>query len=253
MRIREVYIQQLTQAFRFGCDVIGFGDFSNDTVNQLYEKYFSAMFNFATVPVYWGYYEPVQGEYPYNAYLHNITAWLESFGAVPKCHPIIWQNDVYTPSWMASLNQTEQHAAAIARIDQVLSDFSNVNTFDLVNEMTRQPNTWLGNTDVQTWETALTEARKDRPTAQFIANDYDYGEYSTITAPNPATDAYYQFLKQISTDGYTPDAMGLQFHCLKVWYPIEGILSALDVYGQTANSYRYYGISSFFNRILSDG
>ena len=26
--------------------------------------------------------------------------------------------------------------------------------------------------------------------------------------------------------------MGLQFHCLKAWYPIEGILSALDTYGQ---------------------
>ena len=160
---QSVYIQQLTQAFRFGCDVFGWDEMGNDTVNQIFAQKFAALFNFATVPMYWSYYEPTPGNYPNDAYLHNITSWLESFGAVPKGHPIIWQNDKFIPSWMKNLNQTAQYAAALARIDQVLSDFRNVSTFDLLNEMTHKPNTWLGNTDVQTWETALTEARKEPP------------------------------------------------------------------------------------------
>jgi len=229
---RTLYIHQLTQAFPFGCDVFGFDEMGNSTIDQLYAQDWAALFNFATVPLYWIYYEPNQGEYPNDTYLHSIISWLESVNATPKGHPIIWQNPPYVPQWMASLNQTQQRAAALAHIDQVLNDFPDVSTFDLLNEMTHQPNTWLGNTDVQTWEAALVEAQRVRPSATFIANEWDYGDTGASTAPNPVTDPYYQFLSQVSADGYAPSAMGLQFHCLQTWYPVEGILSALDTYGQ---------------------
>ena len=227
---KQVYIQQLSQAFRFGCNAFQFDQMGSDAQNQLYRDKFSALFNYATLPFYWSYYEGNQGSFPHDQYLHDLAAWLASFNATAKGHPLIWQSDCCIPEWMSALNASDQRAAALARIDEILTSFPEIDTFDLVNEMTHLPNTWLGTTAVQTWETALAEARRVRPGGEFIANEYGYGDTSN-NPPNPATDPYYQFLSQVSKDGYAPSAAGIQFHTVQEWLPLQGILDTLDVYG----------------------
>ncbi len=89
-----------------------------------------------------------------------MTQWLASNNIAFKGHPIIWENPPEIPTWMANLSATDQRAAALQRIDNVLTQFPQITRWDLVNEITHLPNTWLGNPSVATWETAITEARK---------------------------------------------------------------------------------------------
>ncbi|HME53739.1 MAG TPA: endo-1,4-beta-xylanase [Candidatus Lokiarchaeia archaeon] len=219
-------IVQRSHSFRFGCNAFQFDLFSTQSLDDEYRSLFSAIFNYATLPFYWPIYEPTPGSYPYDTRLHNMTSWLESFNATAKGHPIIWQDPNIVPSWMASLNQTGQRQAALDRIDTVLARFPEIKTWDLVNEMTHVPNTWLGSTPEATWETALARARTDRPgnTTEFIANEYTIGD-------NFAPDMFYQFVSNVVADGYAPDALGFQFHTTKEWFPMEQLISTFDDFG----------------------
>jgi len=221
---KNVTVRQVSHSFRFGCNAYQFDSSSNVTLNQEYRDLFSWLFNYATVPFYWTSYEWTRNVFSYDAYLHNMSAWLASFNATVKGHPIIWQIDGLAPPWMEILNQSAQRQAALDHIDTVLSRFPEIYVWDLVNEMTHVPNTWLGSTPVETWETALARGRIARNDCEFIANEYTLGDMQD-------TRPFYDFVSSIKEDGYAPDALGFQCHTIDFWLPLRSIVDTFDAFG----------------------
>jgi GH35 family endo-1,4-beta-xylanase len=221
---KDVTVTQRSHAFRFGCNAFQYGLFNTSALNQEYEDLFSAIFNYATVPFYWTTYEWSQGAFPYDARLHNMTAWLHGFNATAKGHPIVWQASDVVPPWMDALNQTSQRDAVLDHIDRVLAQFPEIRTWDLVNEMTHVPNSWLGTTPDETWEAAVERARAARSDCEFIANEYTIGD-------GQSPDPFYDFVSKVVLAGDAPDALGFQFHTLEQWYPLDQLVSTLDRFG----------------------
>ena len=53
----SIEIRQTKHAFLFGCNIFQLGRYNNDEMNSKYEKEFSALLNYATLPFYWGSFE----------------------------------------------------------------------------------------------------------------------------------------------------------------------------------------------------
>lgn len=86
----SVTIRQLTHAFRFGCNAYQWNNFEDPALNAAYEQAFAALFNYATIPFYWNYFEYPYNVFRNNEYLNNLTAWLQENDIHIKGHPLIW-------------------------------------------------------------------------------------------------------------------------------------------------------------------
>jgi len=229
---KSIYIRQLSHAFKFGANTFNYNRSGNPLIDQIYTEYFSKMFNYGVVPFYWRTYQPKKDEenIEWQLYLHNITAWLSSFNATPKGHPIIWEHVPSLPLWLNDVeNKTD---AALERIEKVLLAFPEIKIWDLVNEMTHLNNTLLGKNAVETWEVALAKARSVRPDCEFIANEYDTvgpGDAATMSHDGGK---FYKFVEKIVADGFAPNALGFQFHCITEFHSLQDIIDTFDSFGR---------------------
>ena len=58
----KVRVEQQTHEFLFGCNLFVLDQLPTPELNAKYEKAFTKLFNFATLPFYWGDLEPEQGK-----------------------------------------------------------------------------------------------------------------------------------------------------------------------------------------------
>ncbi len=222
----QVTIRQISHAFKFGSNSFQWQRFEDSQLNQKYAENFQALFNYATLPFYWRWYEPTQGSYPEDPYLHSLATWCDSSNITPKGHPLTWR--LQEVDWLKGVsNKTE---TVLARNDRILTTFPEIKLWDLCNELIHESTDWFGPsaTAADVWETTLARARAIRPNAQYILN-----EYNTIIGEDelsgPST--FYQLVQKIKADGYTPDALGFQFHATYNWHPLQEILDTFDWFG----------------------
>src|SRR5207248_2115455 len=57
-----VVIRQTRHQFLFGCNAFGLGPADSTAPQRAYQERFAALFNYATLPFYWGAYEPEEGK-----------------------------------------------------------------------------------------------------------------------------------------------------------------------------------------------
>ena len=194
---REVIVEQGAHAFRFGnigFDFISlanqetdpqrtpFGGASPEQAARLTDLWFD-VFNTATLPFYWGAFEPHRG-HPDTARLHQAAQWFVDHGCQVKGHPLVWHT--LTADWLRDLPTDEVEAAVRARIRRDVADFAGVvDTWDAINEVVIMPvfhNEQHRNGITRlAWERgriatvrlAFDEARKTNPAATLLLNDFD--------------------------------------------------------------------------------
>lgn len=231
---KPVFVHQLSHAFKFGCNAYFLNQITDPDLLAFAKEKFSALFNFATLPFYMkAYNEFNPGLAAWQDRLREMTAWVDGTGAVPKGHPLIWQIPGQVPDEMEfNPDPSEREAFALRHIETILGNHTDIEWWDLVNEMTHVQNILLGDTAVQTWNKASTAARAARPDAKFIVN-----EYETIQPGHPATarhdgGRFYDFLQQIIAAGNPPDAIGFQGHeFINAWVPARDIIDTFDGFG----------------------
>ena len=74
VRNASVEIAQTRHAFLFGCNAFGVNPADSSPSEKAYQTEFAALFNYATLPFYWGAFEPVQGK-PDYARLQAMADW----------------------------------------------------------------------------------------------------------------------------------------------------------------------------------
>ncbi len=96
---------------RLGCN---FARYTSPSAR--YAKFFSNVFDFATLPFYPGRTVPAMGQYDY-AYIDSALEYLTEKGITPKGHPLFFGHREVNPAWMFDLNYTElrREAEVIAR------------------------------------------------------------------------------------------------------------------------------------------
>ncbi|MDR3110433.1 MAG: endo-1,4-beta-xylanase [Planctomycetaceae bacterium] len=181
----QVKIHMQESEFLFGCNIFGWE--GNDTKGRdwEYRRLFDTLFNFATVPFYWGGYEPEKGK-PDYAKSERIAAWCAENGIRTKGHPLVYSSLGSNPAWIKNMSDEELLQAVTERVTACVEHFrGKIDTWDVINEIVYWPvsfpDTRLTQLGVKTGtvelaKVCLTAARKANPDATLIVNDNNWGD-----------------------------------------------------------------------------
>lgn len=228
---RQVTVAQRNHKFLFGNIGFDFIPLANDEVEGeeraklegLAEKWL-AVFNFATLPFYWGRFESERGR-PDTARLLTTASWFADRGVAVKGHPLCWHT--VQPDWLLPLSDDEILEAQKSRIRREVTDFSGViDTWDAINEAVIMPvfengengitRICLANGRIATVRMAFETARESNPKAFLLLNDFDMST------------AYECLIEGVLEAGIKIDALGLQSHMHQGYWGEEKILKILD-------------------------
>jgi len=228
---REVVVAQREHKFLFGNIGFDFIPLANDEVKgeerarleRLAEKWI-ALYNFATLPFYWGRFEPERGR-PDTARLLATARWFADRGVPVKGHPLCWHTS--QPDWLLPLSNGEILEAQKARIRREVTDFRGViDTWDAINEAVIMPvfengengitRICLANGRIATVKMAFETARESNPKAFLLLNDFDMST------------AYECLIEGVLESGVKIDALGLQSHMHQGYWGEEKTLKILD-------------------------
>jgi len=207
---RVVTVAQQRHAFAFGN--IGF-DFVDRVagsaldLDHLAERWLH-LFNTATLPFYWGSYEPRRGE-PDTERLMKTARWLADRGVTVKGHPLVWHT--VQPDWLLGLGLDEVERLLRQRITVVVRGFAGlIDIWDAINEAVIMPVFANGDNAITPLarargrihlvRMAFEEARAANPAVTLVLNDFDLST------------AYECLIEGVLEAGIRVDAIGLQTH-----------------------------------------
>ncbi|GAA0484526.1 beta-xylanase [Paractinoplanes deccanensis] len=220
---RVVTVQQRRHAFSFGnigfdfVSLVGgpgdeasagvFGGAAGLGLETLAAE-FTHLFNTATLPFYWGGYEPVRGRTDRQR-LEATARWLVGRGVTVKGHPLVWHT--VQPSWLLGLPAGEVERLLRARVRELVSGFAGlIGTWDAINEAVIMPVFANGDNAITPLarskgriamvRLAFEEARAADPGATLLINDFDLSS------------AYECLIEGVLEAGVRIDAIGLQTH-----------------------------------------
>lgn len=213
-----VRVEQKRHAFLFGCNIFELQPTQNTPWQKAYQERFTALFNYATLPFYWGTFEREQGKPQYEK-LQAMAQWCVDHHLTPKGHPLVW-HEVY-PRW-APRDPDVAIPLLRQRTFDLIGRYENlIHYWDVLNEAnaaTRALDTGEGawikrDGPAAAVSTALgwaREAAKNKP-AVLLYNDFDIGA------------ANVRLLEQLKAKNSLPDAIGLQSHMHNRPWPMQEV------------------------------
>ena len=237
----EVLVEQTGHAFAFsniGFDFIPLANgeteqrveevetFGGAAIDQL--EHLSGLwldlFNTATLPFYWGRFEPQRGR-PDTERLRRTAEWFRDRGVRVKGHPLVWHT--VTAPWLLDLPLDEIEQAQRERIRRDVGDFAGlVDTWDAINEAVIMPVFTNGDNGITRLaydrgriamvRLAVEEARATNPGVTLLLNDFDLSS------------AYECLIEGVLEAGIRIDALGLQTHMHQGYWGEERVLAMVD-------------------------
>ncbi|MBV9851593.1 MAG: endo-1,4-beta-xylanase [Armatimonadetes bacterium] len=221
----RVHVAQTRHAFLFGCNFFALNPADNSPLETAYRDEFTALFNYATLPFYWGAFESRQGR-PDYARLDAMAQWSVAHGVTPKGHPLVW-HEVW-PRW-APTDPDASIPLLHQRVTDLVTHYQGViHYWDVVNEANSpDPKTgegaWIKRDGAATVVgTALDWARAAGRGADdtFLYNDYNTGPQNVA------------LLTQLQKRGKLPDAIGLQSHMHGGVWPLTKVWQTCQTFAQ---------------------
>jgi endo-1,4-beta-xylanase len=222
---QEVIVKQTKHQFLFGSTwgestiALTNGEVSGHD-KELAERrnhYFLQIFNQATLPFYWGRFEPQRGK-PDTRRILNAARWYQAHGCVTKGHPLCWHT--ICADWLLPLSNRGILEAQIARIQRDVADFAGViDMWDVVNEAVIMPIfdrydngitricKELGR--IELLRTVFETARATNPNAILLLNDFD------------VSPAYDILVEGCLEAGLPIDVIGIQSHMHQGYWGVE--------------------------------
>ncbi|MBE7560990.1 endo-1,4-beta-xylanase [bacterium] len=176
---------------------------------------FEALFNYATLPFYWRWYEEERGR-PNYAYTETVIEWCKERGIRMKAHPVLWDAISGKPAWNG--DRMPPPELQRARIFDLLGRFGDAIEFwEIVNEPAHCKGVAID--EPYRW------ARQARPDACLIVNDY---QVMADGCP-----PFYELLKAAVRAGVPFDGIGIQAHePPHLWFPMDRTWEILDRYAE---------------------
>ncbi|GIM90571.1 endo-1,4-beta-xylanase [Paractinoplanes toevensis] len=182
------------------------------------------LFNTATLPFYWGGYEPRRGSTDVRR-LTETARWLAERGVTVKGHPLLWHT--VQPDWLLGLDLDEVERLVRARIRELVTGYAGlIDVWDAINETVIMPVFANGDNAITplAWDRgriamvrmAFEEARAANPAATLVLNDFDLSS------------AYEILIEGVLEAGIRIDAIGLQTHMHQGYRGEEYMRRTLD-------------------------
>ena len=205
---RAVTVRQERHKFLFGCNAFRIDTADESPLQRGYQKRFAELLNFATLPFYWGGYEPQPGRTGARK-LAMMAEWCRANGIRTKGHPLCWHT--VFPRWGYDKPAEEIWQMQLHRIGREVKGFAGrIDTWDVVNEAVVMPDFQEQNNPlvklckqmgrVELISKTFAAARKANPAATLLLNDFD-------TSPK-----YEKLLADCLAAEVTIDTIGIQSH-----------------------------------------
>ena len=228
---QEVEISQTKHKFLFGCtgfSTIPLANAELQGAEKEYEELRSQkllnLFNFITLPFYWGRFEPTRGK-PDTKRVLNTAKFFAERGALVKGHPLCWHT--VTADWLMEMSNEEIIKTQVERIHRDVTDFAGViDTWDVINEVVIMPvfdkydngitriAKQLGRTGII--RTVFDAARASNPNATLLLNDFDMSK------------DYEDLIEACLAEEIKIDALGLQSHMHQGYWGAEKTRETLE-------------------------
>lgn len=228
---REVTLQQTNHKFKFGCGIFDAIQVANrnvpaDRLAFLEEKLdmFLDVFNAATLPFYWGMFEPERGK-PRTRELQAAARWLQERNVTVKGHPLCWHT--VTAPWLLELSNDEILKAQFDRIERDVSDFKGlIDTWDVINEVVIMP-------IFDKYDNGITRISKDLGRVGIIkemfAKTREFNPNATLLLNDFNTSINYEILIDGCLNaGISIDAIGIQSHQHQGYWGREKLEEVLE-------------------------
>jgi endo-1,4-beta-xylanase len=184
---------------------------------QIRAEKLTGLFNAATLPFYWGQFEPKQGQ-PRTEPLRRAARWCVDHNMVVKGHPLTWHT--LCADWLLPLSNAQILEEQKARIRREVGGFKGmIDMWDVINEAVIMPVfdrydngltricKEIGR--IKLIRTVFETARAENPGATFLINDFDM------------SDAYDILVEGCLEAGIKIDAIGLQSHMHQGYWGVE--------------------------------
>lgn len=231
LKNKQVVVKQKKHKFLFGC-----GEFSSisyvnneiegkdkEKVEERYEKFFD-LFNYVTLPFYWGNFERVKGQ-PDTKRLKQAAEWLIAKGITLKGHPLCWHT--VTAPWLLDMSNSEILSTQLDRIHREVTEFKGlIDIWDVINEVVIMP--IFDKYDngitrickdigrIKLVREVFNAAKESNPDAVLLINDFDTSE------------SYDILVEGLLEAGIPIDAIGIQSHMHQGYWGVEKTLEVLE-------------------------
>jgi len=221
----RVSVRLVRHEFKLGCNAFKVGRIEDRGLQKAYEERFAALLNYATLPFYWGGFEP-EKDLTREEALDAMADWCRRHGITPKGHPLVW-HEVF-PRWAGALDDAEVLERLENRVRHIVYRYQGrVDIWDVVNEATvshRFSNAvgrWMKKRGAAACVAdALRWARSSNPEATLLYNDFNV---------SPA----FERLVQALLEQKAPlDAIGIQSHMHKGTWPLTRVWNVCETYAR---------------------
>ncbi len=227
---RPVLIDQTSHSFLFGCGafdtvpLLSLRDWGRrDFLRRRMEKWL-ALFNYGTLPFYWGRYEPEEGHTMQEETL-AAARWLGERGVKVKGHPLCWHTAC--APWLMQYSNEEILRRQLDRIRREVTAFRGViDMWDVINEVVIMPvfdkydnavtRICREKGRIRLVKDVFAAARESNPGATLLINDFN------------TSVSYEILLEGLLEAGVPVSAIGIQSHQHQGYWGLEKLNDVLE-------------------------
>ena len=248
----RIKIKQKSHEFRFGANLFMLDELETEEKNEKYKKYFSEIFNMATLPFYWDSLEPERGNPRYakdskKIYRRPATdlciEFCEKHGIEPREHALAYES--FVPKWLYGASVDEVKHELERRYSEISERYAKkIPTIEVTNEMD-----WLkGKTDFYS-EPNYVEWCFNLAEQYFPENTLAINECTGLAWMDRCrtTDKYYAYTEAAILKGARVDAIGMQYH---LFNRRENEYKATRATLDPSNLYKHMDLYSNFQKPL---
>lgn len=212
----NVSVSQKKHEFLFGANCFQVTRFDPQQLEQ-YTKLFTDIFNYTTLPVYWGFYEPEKGNTQKGEdNLRKLLEWCDEHGLERKGHPLHWHEPV--PKWLPDEDPNNHEELIINRVANVVETFKDrIKLWDVVNEITRA---YEFKDPISLWEMKKGWANVVRTLVELV-HGIDPQAKLLLNECNLWNGAFEELLRVLKDSGVALYAVGIQSHMHSGTWTVE--------------------------------
>ena len=226
---QQVQIDQASHQFLFGCgafDAVAMMKTQDEKrhafLRERMEKWLG-LFNYGTLPFYWGRYEPAEGQ---TAFVETMAAakWLRETGVQVKGHPLCWHTAC--APWLMQYSNEEILRRQLARIHRDVTAYKGViDMWDVINEVVIMP-------VFDKYDNAITRICKEKGRITLVKEVFAAAKESnpdTVLLINDFnTSVSYEILLEGLLEAGVPiSAIGIQSHQHQGYWGLEKLNDVL--------------------------
>ena len=223
---KQIAVKQTNHSFLFGCGAFDFIPYvmNGDEEHKQITDSWLEIFNYGTLPFYWGQFETKEGE-PATDKLMKTAKYLNSKNVKVKGHPLCWHTAC--ADWLMKYDNETIMKKQLERIDRELTGFKGIiDMWDVINEVVIMP-------IFDKYDNAVTRICKDKSRVGLIKEVFEKAHEcnpdATLLLNDFNTSINYEILIDGCLNAGVPiSAIGIQSHQHQGYWGKEKLSEVLD-------------------------